>query len=207
MSRRYNYPKKPIKRDIEPSFENVKYLSCVSVPRVLYGVSLKNIISKKEYSSLKKDTRKRAKSNCEICGKYVSMSFSSGSFIYTQECYSISTSDKTFSYDCMLGVCKDCYYFLNPWIVNKELKEGNINSKYVTSITLSRYNLLNRFGFSSFSIDVNSVYVLVYKGNKYINDSNPSILSRALSAGVRVLPMKKDFYVMHSDLYYHKPLL
>ena len=186
--RRYNYSKKRPGSDNPINPDLVPYLSCVDTPFTLIGVSVRNILSSTEYSAMVRECKKRARNNCELCGRYVART--KEDFIHSQELYDKDLSKGIFKYRGLVGLCKDCFYMFNPYIMNLDLENLVIKPKYVYRLRKTR----------------KKVFVLEYRGYQYINDSIPSILDRALGAGVRVLPMRKDFMAIHPDLYYHKPL-
>ena len=67
--------------------------------------------------------------------------------------------------------------------------------------------MLGAFGFEPIELPKNKVFILEFRGYRYINDSIPSILGRALESGVRILPMRENYMAILPDLYYHKPPL
>lgn len=202
--RRYNYSKKRPGSDNPINPDLVPYLSCVDTPFTLIGVSVRNILSSTEYSVMVRDCKKRARNNCELCGRYVART--KEDFIHSQELYDKDLSKGIFKYKGLVGLCKDCFYMFNPYIMNLDLENLVIKPKYVSRLRQTRESMLSSFGFRGVDLPRKKVFVLEYRGYQYINDSIPSILDRALGAGVRVLPMRKDFMAIHPDLYYHKPL-
>ena len=203
--RRYNYPRRKPRGDKPLNHSLVPYVACVGTPLTLIGVSIKHILSDKEYGDLAKSCKIKAKNNCELCGRWVSRT--RDDFIHVQELYDKDLDGGVFRYKGLVGLCKECFYIFNPYILDLELKNFVINSKYVDRIRRNRLIMLSTFGFDPIELPKNKVFILEYRGYRYINDSIPSILGRALESGVRVLPMRKNYMAIHPDLYYHKPPL
>lgn len=201
--RRYNYPNRSPRGDRPVNMSLVPYISCVGVPWYLVGVSVKNIVSDREYAKMVKECKTKEGNNCQLCGRWVARSRED--FLYVQEIYDKDLDGGVFSYRGMVGVCRECFYIFNPYILELNLKSFTVNDKFASRVRRKRATMLETAGLSPVKLNRNKIFVLEYRGYKYINDFNTSILDRALRAGVRVLPMKKDFMAMHPDLYYHKP--
>ena len=190
--------------DKQPNIENIRYFSYQTKPLSLYGVAIKNIEDSKVYSKMRRDCNKRAKHNCEICGNLFGRDKEYKKQIRIVEAYSYNKETKLAKFDKLLGVCYDCFLALNPYIMDKSVEEHTINSKHATSIVYKRTTLMNLGGYSYEVINPVTIYALEYKGYKYINDYLPSILDRAMSRGVRILPCPFIIPRLQIDYYYHK---
>lgn len=205
-NRRYNYPnRKPLPHDKEPNIKNIQYLSIVDKPFTLVGVTIKNIVSVYEYEQMKLSCKLRANGNCEICGKLVPKGEDLRDNIVCYEAFKYDFNTKVVKFMGLLGVCWHCYLMLNPYLQSKEVDSHYLNARKLSAIVKKRRQLLEFVGFKSIELNRGDVFVLEYRGYKYINDFYPQILERALSRGVRVLRCPFVEQCMASDYYWHKP--
>ena len=188
----------------QPNIDNIRYLSYQTKPLSLYGVTIKNIESKEVYTKMRRQCNRRANNNCEICGNLFGRDSDYKKQIRIVEAYTYNSETKLAKFQQLLGVCYDCFLALNPYIMDKSVEEHTITPKHATSIVYKRNTLMNLGGYSYEVINPITIYALEYKGYKYINDYFPSVLDRALSRGVRILPCPFIIPRLHIDSYYHK---
>lgn len=203
--KRSNYSKNYRKVNKQPNINNIRYLFNVSKPLSLRGVSIKNIESRKTYSSMRRVCNKRAGSNCEICGTLFKLDSNFKKNIHFVETFNYDTSTRIATFNDLLGVCEYCFYILNPYILDKSIEEHTISVNDIRSIKRLKSNLLSLWGEKFEEIDINNVYALSYKGYKYVNDYYPQILERALTKGVRVLHCPFLPERLNVELYYRNP--
>lgn len=179
----------------------IPYLSCNYLPLTLIGVSLRTILPSNDYSKLVRKTKNRVRNNCEFCGRYVERSLDD--YIHIQELLKFDFNSLVVRYNGLVGLCRDCYYMFNFYSLKKDLENLVINRKYFSRIVSSRLRLLRSHGFEPTILPKRKVWVYEYGGFRYINDFIPEILERAISSGVRVLPMRKGYYPIGIEYYYH----
>ena len=187
-NKRYNYQsRKPLPHDKEPNIANLKYMTITDKPYTLIGVGIRDLVSTSEYSRMSRECKKRAKGNCEMCGKLVPRGDDFRRHIVCYEAFDYNIEAKTATFHGLLVVCWGCYLRLNPYLISKEIEEHKLNGRDAKSILRKRKTLLHSAGLVSYPLDSKTVFVLEFRGFKYMNDFYPQILDRALSKGVRIL--------------------
>lgn len=165
-------------------------LHLLTYPTVVHntvrGLSLKKI--DKDYLGYCNKAKSRANNRCEICNRYVFHTELTGDWFRYFSHFKIDFNLRKYVLDDVYAICYECHLYLNPSLAKLDLEQLKINEKQLRIIESKRNNWLNSNGYNRVILyDLNKVYFIEHKGNKFINDIAPQVVDYALSKGVKVV--------------------
>ena len=203
--RRYNYPNQKRKPIDKPSnVENVIELARPILHCTMFGVAPREIMGEKAFKEIKREAQKKADHHCEICGRFVSHTKDTGDWLYTHECFEVNHEKHEYTFKRFICICHECHLFIHQGFLNVMLEDKKVNQQYVDKVLKHGEQLLQLAGYKKqLNLDVEQIYYLSYKGQRYINDYFPDIAKKAYLRGLNIIHWKEIPKILPEDWYYH----
>lgn len=153
-----------------------------------------------------KEVQKRADHHCEICGRFVPHTSSTGDWIHTHEAYNVDKTNKVYTFSKFIGICKECHYFIHLGFLGVQLDNGSVTQEYYDYVIKRGLKILSILNIEKLeNDDIDAIYVMEYEGNRYINDYYPKEAGVKYLEGVKIIPYSGSARRLPESLYYKKP--